>query len=368
MEGKTPGRLQVAILGAGGTIAPPIVRDLAASPEEVDGMVLLDLDLERAQQVAEAHGSGKARAAAVDATDTDQLAAALGEVDVLVNSASYRVNMEAMRACVQAGCHYLDLGGLYWMTLRQVELHREFESAGLLGVLGIGSSPGKTNLMAVRGMRALDGEPDAIEVAAAGRDPVGSPDGRLRLPYALQTLLDELTLEPVVLRDGNAERVPPLTDGGTVDFGEPMGLSETVYTLHSELATFGESFGCRESSFRLSLSAPLLARLRELVGASAEEVAAAAREAAPQSNETVSVHLVRLAARDRAVTVRAITRPYHGVGGSVNSTAAPAAAAVRLLARGSIGATGVLPPERCIEPDELFAELEARGCTFSLEG
>jgi saccharopine dehydrogenase-like NADP-dependent oxidoreductase len=255
------------------------------------------------------------------------------------------------------------------MTHRQFELHSEFERAGLLAVLGIGSSPGKTNLMAVKGIRAIEGPADAIEVAAAGRDPVGSPDGRLRLPYALQTLLDELTLDAVVLRDRNPERVPPLTAGGTVDFGEPMGPSETVYTLHSELATFGESFGCRESSFRLSLSAPLLARLRELVGASPEEVAAAAREAVPQSNETVSVHLVSVTTADgAAVTVRAITRPYHGVGGSVNSTAAPAAAAVRLLARGSIGATGVLPPERCIEPDELFAELEARGCTFSLEG
>jgi saccharopine dehydrogenase-like NADP-dependent oxidoreductase len=50
------------------------------------------------------------------------------------------------------------------------------------------------------------------------------------------------------------------------------------------------------------------------------------------------------------------------------STAAPAAAAVRLLARGSLTATGALPPERCVEPDELFAELETRGCSFSVSG
>jgi hypothetical protein len=39
---------------------------------------------------------------------------------------------------------------------------------------------------------------------------------------------------------------------------------------------------------------------------------------------------------------------------------------VRLLARGSVTATGALPPERCIDPDEMFAELEKRGCTFSV--
>jgi saccharopine dehydrogenase (NAD+, L-lysine-forming) len=370
MKRDTPGQLQVAILGAGGTIAPAIVRDLAAS-EEVHGMSLLDIDRDRAAAVAAQHGGGKASADAVDATDVEQLAGRLEGADVLVNSASYRVNLEAMRACLAAGCNYLDLGGLYWLTLRQLELHPEFERAGLIGVLGIGSSPGKTNLMAVEALGVLGAERggvDSIEVAAAGRDLAGAADGRLRLPYALQTLLDELTLEPVVLRDGRPEQVAPLTAGGTVEFGDPIGDSETIYTLHSELATFGESFGCREASFRLSLSQPLLERLKELVGASPDEVAGAAREAAPQSSETVSVHLIRARGGGRTVTVRAITRPYNGVGGSVNSTAAPAAAAVRLLARGSVTATGVLPPERCIDPGEMFRELEAHGCTFTTEG
>ena len=38
-----------------------------------------------------------------------------------------------MRACLAAGCHYIDLGGLYWMTGKQLELHDDFEAAGLLG-------------------------------------------------------------------------------------------------------------------------------------------------------------------------------------------------------------------------------------------
>lgn len=370
MEGYTSGQLHVAILGAGGTIAPAIVRDLAES-REVESMSLLDIERDRAERVAEEHGAGRASAHAVDAANVAELASALEGADVLVNSASYRINLEAMRACLDAGCHYLDLGGLYWMTLRQLELHPEFERAGLIGVLGIGSSPGKTNLMAVQAVSTLGASGagvDSVEVAAAGRDLGGVSDGRLRLPYALQTLLDELTLEPVVLRGGRPEQIAPLTAGGAVGYGEPVGDSETIYTLHSELATFGESFGCREASFRLSLPTPLLERLKELIGAPDEEVAAAARDAAPQSSETVSVHLVRAGRDGRTVTVRAVTRPYNGVGGSVNSTATPVAAAVRLLSRGSITARGVLPPERCIEPAEMFSELEARGCTFTIDG
>ena len=359
--------LSVAVLGAGGTIAPAIVRDLASS-DEVDRLVLLDIDEQRAADVAEAYGGEKAAARAADARDEVAFAAALDGIDVLVNSASYRVNLDAMRACLQAGCHYLDLGGLYWMTREQLGLGPEFEEAGLLALLGIGSSPGKTNLMALRGMRELgDKQIERIEVLAAGRDPAAPTDGRLRPPYALQTLIDELTLAPVVLRDGRPEEIAPLTDGGTEDFGEPIGSGRTIYTLHSELATFGESFGCREASFRLSLAPALLERLEQLVEASDEERAAAARDAARPSNETVSVHMVRLTgSAGRTVTVRAVTEHWSGLGGGVVSTAAPAAAAVRLLARGSVQASGCLPPERCLEPDEMFAELESRSCVFSV--
>jgi lysine 6-dehydrogenase len=363
-------QVSVAVLGAAGTIAPAIVHDLARS-DEVARMALLDLDPAKAGAVADQHGDGKASASGIDARDVRSLAAALraAGAEVLLNTASYRINLEAMRACLEAGCHYLDLGGLYRMTLRQLELSAEFERAGRLAVLGIGSSPGKTNLMGAEAVRRLGqgaGGIESIDVFAAGRDPAAPADGRLRPPYAIQTLIDELTLEPVVLRDGRPEQIAPLSDGGAVDYGDPIGEAETIYTLHSELATFGESFGCREASFRLSLAPALLARLKELSDASAEEVAAAAREAASPSNQTVSVHLVKVAGADgSALTARAITRPHFGLGGSVISTATPAAACVRLFARGALIATGVHPPERCIDPPLMFAELEARGCTFS---
>ena len=291
------------------------------------------------------------RRIAADARDVDALAERLEGCDVLVNTASYRINLEAMQACLKAGSNYLDLGGLYWMTGRQLELGEEFERAGLIAVLGIGSSPGKTNLMAARGVREL-GSPEAIEsieVCAAGRDPAaaagaGDGDGRLRPPYAIQTLLDELTLAPVVIRDAQAREIEPLSDGGEVDFGEPIGTAETIFTLHSELASFGESFGCREASFRLSLAPALLEGLRELVGAAPEKVAAAARGAVSPSAETVSVHLVKVTGGPgHSATVRALTRPHFGLGGSIVSTAAPIAAAVRLLARGSLSANGRAP-------------------------
>ena len=355
--------LRVAVLGAAGTIAPAIVRDIASS-DEVSSILLLDLDAKRAAAVAAEHGGGIAEARGADARSG--LAAEIESCDVLVNSASYRVNLDAMRACLQAGCHYLDLGGLYHVTGEQLALGDEFERADRLAVLGIGSSPGKTNLLAARAAEELGGA-EAIEVSAAGRDP--DPPPGLSLPYALETLIDELTLPPVVLRGGEPVELEPLSSGGEVDFGEPIGPAPTIHTLHSELRTFGESFACREASFRLSLAEDLLERLRELAGATEDEVRTAGRDAGKPSPRTVAVHLVEARGSDRGARMRAVTGPHEewGIGGGIVSTASPAAATVRLLARGRLDARGALPPERCIDPGEMFAELETRGCRFELE-
>jgi saccharopine dehydrogenase-like NADP-dependent oxidoreductase len=366
--------MKVAVLGAGGTIGPAIVADLGRS-EEVSDLLLLDVRRERAEQVASEHGYGKARGVAADANagpgEPGSLADAIAGCDVLVNSASYRVNVAAMEACLHAGCHYLDLGGLYWVAAEQFERFApdgadRFAAEGLLAVLGIGSAPGKTNLMGLRAKREL-GEVDAMHVAAGGRD-LDPPPG-FSVPYALRTLIDELTLNPVVIRGGEAVEIDPMSDGGTVDFGEPIGEAGAIYTLHSEMLTFGDSFGCREASFRLSLAPELLARLRELADASPAEIERAAAEAVPPSRNTVSVHLVEASGGGRSVRVRSVTTPVErlGFGGGVTSTAAPAAATVRLLARERIAERGVHAPEHCIDPDELFADLERHGSRFDVE-
>ena len=66
------------------------------------------------------------------------------------------------------------------------------------------------------------------------------------------------------------------------------------------------------------------------------------------------------------VRARSVTPPNAawGLGGGIVSTATPAAAAVRLLARGAIERRGALPAESCIDPEQMFAELEGRGVRF----
>ncbi len=358
--------MRIAVLGAGGTIAPALVRDLAESAE-VDSLTLLDLDGARVRAVAEAHGGGKATAAAVDASDPQALTLALEGCGLLVNAASHRVNLRAMDACIVAGCGYIDLGGLYHVTARQLERSDELAERGLLAVLGVGAGPGKTNVMAARAARELD-RVARVRCASAGFD--ADPPHGLAAPYAIQTLLDELTVPPIVMRGGIAEEIAPMTDGGTIAFPEPVGERPSLYTLHSEVLTLPDGLSAPEADFRLALGPGVLDRLTPLIGRPAEEIAALRPQ--PPSTETYSAqHVVVEGKKDGVhteVTMTALTVPNEawGLGGGIVSTASVAAATARLYARGRLPHVGALPPERCLEPEALFEQLEARGCTFAL--
>jgi saccharopine dehydrogenase-like NADP-dependent oxidoreductase len=270
---------------------------------------------------------------------------ALQGAGVVVNAADYRLNLDVMRGALAVGAHYVDLGGLFHVTRQQLELDTEFRDAGLTAVLGLGSAPGKTNLLAGAAARRLGRDPESMEIWAATRDPAAA-NHPFPAPYSVQTLRDELQMRPVVLRGGELEEVEPLSGSAEREFPEPVGRATGIYTLHSELATLPSSIpSLREGSFRLCLSPGLLDKLLAL-----EE--GELPEPYTQSPESVAVHEVDLRVGDATVVGRTVTR-----GGSAKSTSEPAARAALEIAEGRLAAPGVRPPELAVEDPEAFLAL-----------
>jgi saccharopine dehydrogenase-like NADP-dependent oxidoreductase len=281
----------------------------------------------------------------VDARDPDSLREAVRGADVCVNCVDYRLNVEVMQACLEEGAHYLDLGGLFHMTRRQLELHAEFRAAGLTAILGMGSAPGKTNLLARAAVERLLSDPRTLQIWAVTRDPAAA-DHPFPAPYSVRTLLDEVRMRPMVVAEGCLTDVEPLSGEAERQFPEPIGRALGIYTLHSELATLPERYPTLEgASFRLCLSPGLLDRLLALPDG--EEP-----EPYEQSPASVAVHLVEAANGSDAVVGMTVTR-----GGSARSTSEPAARAAAELAAGRIVASGVHPPEEAVPDPEAFLAL-----------
>ncbi len=369
----------VAVIGAAGIIGPAIVATLAEQ-EAVEEIRCLDVNAEGARAVAEAHGGGKATSGRLDITDRDAARAAVAGATVLLNTAAYRINLAAMEVALDAGAHYLDLGGLYHVTREQLLLDSRFRVAGLLAVLGMGSTPGKTNVMAAHAVERLGGRIDRVVVAAAGRDPK-PPAGPLVAPYAVETILDELSMPTPVVRGGKDVFLEPLTDAGTVEFGDPVGATPTIYTIHSEQATFADSFGASEVSFQLSLNPVFLDKIRLLTGlglAGNEPIDVRGGRVVPRhvllallaqlpkaspSHEAFGIHRVEVYGDNGTAVTECVTRSVDRLafGGGVLSTACPPAVVADMICRGELAERGVLPSERVVPFAPLFERLETYG-------
>ncbi len=370
---------RVCVVGAAGIIGPAIVATLAGE-DAVSEIVCLDVDGERAAEVAAARGGGKATGGPLDIRDAAASQRALSGAAVLVNTAAYRINLAAMEAALAAGTHYIDLGGLFHVTREQLGLDERFRQAGLLAVLGMGSTPGKTNVMAARAVELLGGQVERIVVAASGRDP-DPPPGPLVAPYAVETILDELTMPTPVVRNGEVRMLEPMTPAGVVGFGDPVGPAETVFTIHSEMATFPGSFGARDVGFQLSLDPAFLAKVRllaELGLASTDAVEVDGSPVVPRrvllellrrlpraepSRRTVGVHRIEAYGPSGTAVVECVTRAVEGLGfgGGIASTACPPAVVAAMICRGELDARGVVPSERSVPFGPLFERLRGYG-------
>jgi saccharopine dehydrogenase-like NADP-dependent oxidoreductase len=319
----------IAVIGAAGTIGERVVGFLE------------EWGIEAARRDARLQGEER-----VDARDPASLAIALDGADVCVNCADYRLNLDVMEACLAAGAHYVDLGGLFHVTRRQLELDGRFRQAGLTAILGLGSAPGKSNLLARAAVDRLGAAPVSMQIWAASRDPAAA-DHPFPAPYSVRTLLDELHLRPMVVADGELRETETLSGEAERDFPEPIGRVSGIYTLHSELATLPAAYrSLQEASFRLCLPPGLLEQLLAL-----EE--GELPEPYRQSADAVAAHVVEVTAKDgSSVTGTAFTR-----GGSARSTAEPAARGALELSQGRLGLPGVHAPEEVVEAPAAFLDL-----------
>jgi saccharopine dehydrogenase-like NADP-dependent oxidoreductase len=356
--------MRIAVLGASGAMARVVGRDLL---EYAGGVQITAADRLPITAV-----DPRVTAAQVDVRDVAATAKLLRGHDAVLNCVTYYHNVEVMRAALLARVPYSDLGGLYHVSLRQLALDGDFRAAGVTALIGMGSAPGITNAIAGALARRFE-VVEEMHVRVASIDEKGAA-APLPAPWALDTLLDEASLEPMVLSAGQPRAVPPLSGRETIEFPEPVGRVEAVYTLHSEVAMLSASFPrLRECSFKIALAPDLLTKLRFLVelgfasrevvvrGVSAREVLLELAARRPEESQPADCDVLRVEVVGRRGGRRGLERGElvvrpPGLGGMAAGafdTGVPLAIAGVMLASREISAPGVWGPERAL-PFELF--------------
>ncbi len=374
--------MRVLVLGGYGAMAQAIVRDLVES-RGVSQAIIAGRDLKKAENFASQLHTKKAEPLELDVADKAFVKKIeVADPDVLVNSTWYEYNMTIMSAAIKAKTQYVDLGGLYHMTRRQLRFDRKAKKARVTCVLGMGSTPGIMNVLGAHGAKKLL-RIRKVDLRCGSRT---LEEGEFTAPYSIKTVLDEFTLKPVVLRNGRVKETRPLSGSETFDLPEPIGKVSGYYTLHSELATMPKTIGkgVRDMDFIVAYDPSFTQIISTMVRtglASTKKLEVDGVRVAPYDVLTEVIRRIPKPSRDPedAEGVRVDIRgemggkealirtealvQYHkrwGLSAGTVDTGVPPSIIAQWLASGKISKRGVMPPELCVDPEPFFKELNSR--------
>ncbi len=349
-------------------------------------LTFADLEIGRAKTLAERYPKRKVRLVSVNVKDHKNLVKAIRDsgASIVINAVNYYFNLDVMLACLEAHANYIDLGGLFHTTLKQLELDKVFRGQDLLAIPGCGSSPGIMNVLAAFGARKFDKVTD-IYVSFADKD-YTKYNTPIVLPYSIQTLFDEFGEKPAVLRNGKIEFVEPLSGAEKITFPDPLNGASCFYTLHSEIATLPRSFGLKNCSFRGGFDLGLVSKVRFLLDAgfaSDEQVKLADGQSVSPKKFVVRLMdrfvpaldikindleflRVELLGKSKGKKKKLVVycesftnKKWNIPAGSWNTGVAPSIIA-QMIERGDVKHAGVVPPEIALNSEILFKELGKR--------
>lgn len=220
----------ILVLGGCGAMGCASTRDLAET-SDFQRITIADLDHRKAQTLADELGGERVGALSVDVTDKDGLVKVFADYDIVLNCTSYAFGLGITEAAIEAGKPLLDLGGLY-NTPKQLAMTELAKEKGVTIVLGMGATPGVTNLMARAGSTRML-EVDSIHVHFATYRSIAPSPG------LLQTVLDEFSpsTKRFYWEQGELVELAPFLGEKEVTFDAPIGRISTWFVPHSETHT-----------------------------------------------------------------------------------------------------------------------------------
>ena len=389
--------MKVLVLGAG---AVGTVSALKFAKEAVlEKLVIADTVSARASHLADRLNDPRVSAICLDAGDRAAVAQAIRQsgTTLVLNAALPATNLDVMRACLDAGCDYIDLAsagtdadGIPKMD-DQFALDAEFKAAGRLAILGMGADPGTTNVYAAYAAKHLLDVVTELRVRDGDNSICQGYDGFLAA-FSPWVMIDECLCKAVSYRGGRFHLEEPLTGLEQFDFPE-LGVLNCYYVDHEESKTLPRFFPtARTIDFKLCMDDVTVETLRVMkrLGLSSKNRVRVGDLSVVPRDLVVSLlpQPKDLAGRMRGKTCvgtlakgfkNGEPRAYYiynvsdheavyrslGVQATAYQTGIPPVIAARLLATGTWRGAGVMSPEQ-FDPDPFLESLAGEGMPWQV--
>lgn len=124
---------------------------------------------------------------------------------VIVNCVEGDWNMHILKACIEAGVHYIDLGSDIEMTKEQIALDSLLKKRGITGITGCGSVPGVGNVM----LRHAHTKFDTIQSIDVGFN-WNSNMKKFVVPFSIQSIIEEFTSPAPFIKNKRVSTILPM--------------------------------------------------------------------------------------------------------------------------------------------------------------
>jgi saccharopine dehydrogenase (NAD+, L-lysine forming) len=245
----------------------------------LEQLIIADAVSARASLLADRLRDPRVSCRRLDAGDRAAVARTAREAGttIVLNAVLPATNLEVMRACLAAGCDYIDMasGGTDDDGIPKLDdqfaLDGEFRAEGRVALLGMGADPGTTNVYAAYAAKHLFDEITELHVRDGDNSVCQGHDGFVAA-FSPWVFLDECLCRAVSFRDGRYQLEPPLTGCEPFDFPE-LGVLDCYYVDHEESRTLPRFFPtARLVDFKMCMDDTTVETLRviERLGLSAK--------------------------------------------------------------------------------------------------
>lgn len=396
--------MKVLVLGGIGDMGRMAVINLLSSPK-VSAITIADKNIGMAEVFVELVGSNKLSAIEIDVTDEEKLIDLISQHDIVLNTVGpfLKFGKIIAEAAIKAEKHYVDICDDWKPTLEILDdLDEKAKEAGITAIIGIGASPGLTNLMALLASYKLDQVDEVVTAWGLGseklnrklppffvsikkinkifnaRHQVANAPRAPKVNAAILHLLHESIGKIPIFRDERMSEIIALTDATPIEF---PGIKKfySCYIGHPEPVTLPRTIKAKTISNQMFLTEGLTKKLRDYTKRISENqltitdadilidkyiskfttrlqlffILLARRFKVPPT--LCSIAIGKKDNKRKKIAIGLKRYPFGEImEGMDGMTAVPMVIATTMIIEGKIKKTGVFTPEASIDPEEFF--------------
>ena len=241
--------MKVLALGGSGGMGRYAVQYLYKI-EQIDKIYIADVNASSAKKFA-SYFNSRVEGFGLDIRDFESLKMEMSKVDIVVNTTGpfFKYAEPLLRAAIQTSTHYFDICDDWEPTEKMLQMNEEAKKANITAIIGLGASPGLTNILAQIAISELDEVTKVYtgwDMSSAKPESESSQSG---VNAAMVHGIEQMIGKVKIFKNRNFEMVKPL-EKIKIDYPD-IGESSAYIFGHPEAITLPHNYPDITESYNL---------------------------------------------------------------------------------------------------------------------